>query len=63
MQKRQFIRALVVFALFLLAVPALLFLSAGTLDWPMAWVYAGLLLGSSLISRLIVFCWLFIRRD
>lgn len=55
MNRRQFIGALMVFGLFLLTVPALLFLSAGTLDWPMAWVYAGLLVGSSVVSRLIVF--------
>lgn len=55
MGRRQFVGALVGFALFLFAVPALLFISAGTLAWPMAWVYTGLLLASSLISRLIVF--------
>ncbi len=55
MNRRQLIGALMVFGLFLLTVPALLFLSAGTLDWPMAWVYAGLLVGSSVVSRLIVF--------
>jgi protein-S-isoprenylcysteine O-methyltransferase Ste14 len=35
-------------------VPALLFISAGTTDWPMAWVYVILLLVSTLGSRLIV---------
>lgn len=42
------------FAVYLLFVPALLFLSAGTLRWPMAWVYTTLLLLSTIGSRLVV---------
>jgi GrpB-like predicted nucleotidyltransferase (UPF0157 family)/protein-S-isoprenylcysteine O-methyltransferase Ste14 len=34
--------------------PALLFISAGTLQWPMAWVYTGLFLVSAIGSRLVV---------
>jgi len=48
------LRAVVGFALYLLLVPALLFISAGTLDWPMAWVYTVMLLASTVGSRLIV---------
>jgi len=35
--------------------PGLLFICAGTLDWPMAWVYTALLLASTIGSRLIVY--------
>ena len=41
--------------LYLFLVPALLFISAGTVNWPMAWVYVVLLLASTVGSRLIVF--------
>ena len=54
MQTRQTIRALVGFLLYILLVPALLFIAAGTLAWPMAWVYVALLLASTLGSRLVV---------
>jgi protein-S-isoprenylcysteine O-methyltransferase Ste14 len=54
MQTKQVIRAAIGFLLYLFFVPALLFISAGTTKWPMAWVYAALLLASSLGSRLIV---------
>jgi protein-S-isoprenylcysteine O-methyltransferase Ste14 len=54
MSKRTFLRAAVGFLIYLLFVPALLFISAGTLDWPMAWVYTGLSLASAVGSRLIV---------
>jgi protein-S-isoprenylcysteine O-methyltransferase Ste14 len=53
--RKQIVRAIVGFALYLLLVPALLFLSAGTIAWLMAWVYMVLLLASTLVSRLIVF--------
>jgi len=46
-------RALVGFTLYLLFVPALLFIFAGTLNWPMAWVYVTLLLLSTIGSRLV----------
>lgn len=53
MPERKFIRAIIGFALYTILVPALLFICAGTLAWPMAWVYAILLLVSTLGSRLI----------
>jgi protein-S-isoprenylcysteine O-methyltransferase Ste14 len=54
MQTKQIVRAAIGFALYLLGVPGILFVSAGTVDWPMAWVYVVLLLASTLGSRLIV---------
>ena len=54
LQARQIVRAAIGFTLYLLLVPALLFVSAGTTNWPMAWVYVALLLASTLGSRLIV---------
>ena len=54
MRKRDAIRAIVGFMLYLFLVPALLFLAAGTVSWPMAWVYVVLLLLSTLGSRLVV---------
>jgi protein-S-isoprenylcysteine O-methyltransferase Ste14 len=53
-KRRQMLRAAVGFVLYLLLSPALLFLSAGTLAWPMAWVYVVLALVAALGSRLIV---------
>ncbi|OGO08203.1 MAG: hypothetical protein A2Z66_01660 [Chloroflexi bacterium RBG_13_66_10] len=52
--RRQMIRAAVGLILYLLLAPALMFLFAGTLAWPMAWVYFVLLLAAALVSRLIV---------
>jgi len=54
MHPRKIIRAVIGFVLFLLFVPVLLFTSAGTTDWPMAWVYVIVFLASTLSSRLIV---------
>lgn len=54
MQTPHILRAAIGFALYLLLVPALLFISAGTVDWPMAWVYTAMLLASTVGSRLIV---------
>lgn len=51
---RPLLRAAIGFMAYLLLVPALLFISAGTLNWPMAWVYSGLLLVSIVGSRLII---------
>jgi protein-S-isoprenylcysteine O-methyltransferase Ste14 len=47
-------RAVIGFTLYVLLVPALLFISAGTWDWSLAWVYVILLLAATLGSRLIV---------
>ena len=54
MQTQHVIRAVIGFTLYLFFVPALLFISAGTVKWPMAWVYVVLLLASTIGSRLIV---------
>jgi protein-S-isoprenylcysteine O-methyltransferase Ste14 len=52
--KPNMVRALIGFALYMLLSPTLLFVSAGTLDWPMAWFYVILgfvsIIGSRLIS-------------
>lgn len=52
-QKVNFVRALMGLTIYLLLVPVLLFICAGTIDWNMAWVYVALLLASTLGSRLI----------
>jgi protein-S-isoprenylcysteine O-methyltransferase Ste14 len=54
MRKADFIKA----ALWMLLIPALLFLSAGTLDWPAAWIF----LAEYLIGGFAVMLWL-ARRD
>jgi protein-S-isoprenylcysteine O-methyltransferase Ste14 len=48
------IRAILGFAVYLLIIPALLFISAGTLKWTVAWIYTAMTLFASIISRLIV---------
>ena len=53
-QKRNLIRTAIGFVLYLFAVPALPFIAAGTLDWPMAWLYAALVLVATFGSRLIL---------
>lgn len=53
MEDRKLARALIGFALYIFLTPVLLFICAGTLDWPMAWLYVILLLVSTLGSRLI----------
>ena len=53
-ENRDLIRAVIGFTLYLLFVPALLFIAAGTMKWPMAWAYTVLLLASTIGSRLIV---------
>jgi len=47
------LRAVIGFTIYILLSPVLLFVSAGTLDWPMAWLYVTLLLVSIIGSRLI----------
>lgn len=47
-------RMVVRFALLILLLPALLFIAAGTIDWPMAWLYTLLTLGLTLLGRLLV---------
>jgi protein-S-isoprenylcysteine O-methyltransferase Ste14 len=46
--------AVIGFTLYILLVPAILFITAGTADWPMAWMYVIMLLAATLGSRLIV---------
>jgi protein-S-isoprenylcysteine O-methyltransferase Ste14 len=48
------LRAIIGFAVYLLLVPGSLFVAAGTLAWPMAWVYMFISIGSVIGSRLIV---------
>ncbi len=55
MQSRGIIIGLIAFVLYLLAIPALLFVSAGTVNWPMAWVYTGLLIVATIGSRWLVY--------
>jgi protein-S-isoprenylcysteine O-methyltransferase Ste14 len=50
---RTMIRAAVGFVLYLFLNPLVLFVAAGTTDWPMAWMYVGLSLAAVLVSRLI----------
>lgn len=53
MDKPNILRALIMFALYMLLSPILLFVSAGTLDWPMAWLYVILGFAAIILSRLI----------
>jgi protein-S-isoprenylcysteine O-methyltransferase Ste14 len=53
-ETRPAIRPIIGFTLFLVLVPALLFVSAGTVSWPMAWVYVVMFLAFTIGSRLIV---------
>lgn len=48
---RVWARAAIGFAMFSLMLPAALFAVAGRLDWPMGWVYVGMLIASILVSR------------
>ncbi len=48
---RQMVRSTVGFALFLVLVPAFLFTTAGTVRWPMAWLYVGLMTAGTVASR------------
>ena len=52
------IKMLIKFAIFMLLVPAILFLSAGTLNWLWGWIYVVVMVGSTIISR-----WLMIRAN
>lgn len=40
-------------AVYLLVMPASLFLAAGTIAWPMGWLYIGLLIAVTFLSRLV----------
>jgi protein-S-isoprenylcysteine O-methyltransferase Ste14 len=39
------------FVIFMLLIPAILFLSAWTLNWLWGWIYTGLVIGTTIISR------------
>lgn len=54
LEAKNVIRAAVGFAVYLLLGPALLFITAGTVAWPMAWAYVAMLLAATLGSRLVV---------
>ena len=45
------------FAFYVLLNPALLFISAGTLRWAMGWVYSGIVVALTLVSRIAMFRW------
>jgi protein-S-isoprenylcysteine O-methyltransferase Ste14 len=47
-------RAVLRFVIFLFLLPAVLFISAGRLDWWMAWALVGLLVLSTAVSRIVV---------
>jgi protein-S-isoprenylcysteine O-methyltransferase Ste14 len=48
------LRSLIGFAALLVFVPALLFLSAGTVSWPMGWAYVALSTVGSVVPRLLI---------
>lgn len=48
------VRWLLQIAIFVLIFVASLFLAAGSLDWPMAWVYAGLLVTDKVVASLVL---------
>ncbi len=54
LQLRQVLPGVIGLAVYILLVPGLLFIAAGTVAWPMAWVYVFLLLASTVGSRLMV---------
>ena len=54
MNKSTLVRAVLGLLLYTFLQPALLFISAGTLEWPVAWVYVVILLSAMIGSRLVV---------
>lgn len=48
-------RVVLQFAIFVLLLPLVLFVAAGSLNWPMAWVYVGIHVFFAIVSRLIAF--------
>ena len=42
------------FVVFMLSLPAAMFIAAGRLDWVMGWVYTGMLFAFTIVSRIIV---------
>jgi protein-S-isoprenylcysteine O-methyltransferase Ste14 len=47
-------RSVVGFIIYSLMMPAILFLAAGTLDWPMEWIYSGILVAAAVVSRALI---------
>ncbi|MDJ0619211.1 MAG: isoprenylcysteine carboxylmethyltransferase family protein [Calothrix sp. MO_192.B10] len=47
-------KALLKFAIYILFIPAILFLSAGTLNWGMAWLYVSVIIATGVISWIIM---------
>ncbi len=47
-------RTVIGFLVYSLLTPAILFLAAGTLDWPMAWVYAVISVAAAVASRMLI---------
>jgi protein-S-isoprenylcysteine O-methyltransferase Ste14 len=54
MKKPSLLPAVLGFTIYVVGTPALLFISASSVDWPMAWVYVALSLAATLGGRLIV---------
>jgi protein-S-isoprenylcysteine O-methyltransferase Ste14 len=48
------VRALISFAILALVMPAVIFLAAGTVRWPMGWVYYGIAAAGALLSRAVI---------
>ncbi len=48
-------RMIVRFLIYVVLLPFVLFIAAGRLDWTMAWVYIGIHIAFTIISRLIVY--------
>ena len=55
MKNWELAQAAIGFIAYILLIPGLLFISAGTVKWTMAWVYVVILLISTIGSRLVVF--------
>ncbi len=54
MKNQKIFLAAVGFMAYILLIPGLLLIAAGTVRWPMAWVYIVILLISTIGSRLVV---------
>lgn len=55
MKKPSLLPAVIGIIIYVVGTRALLIISAGTADWPLAWVYVGLSLAATLGGRLVVF--------
>ncbi|MBG7609683.1 MAG: isoprenylcysteine carboxylmethyltransferase family protein [Anaerolineae bacterium] len=50
-------RSMIGLAIYMLLNPVILFVSAGTVNWMMAWVYSGVAIVLTLVSRMMMFRW------